>query len=144
MSVIDRDAVALRVSELLNGRPVRWARNVVGDYDGRDRTLEVFNADPREQRELLRWFRPVREELETAVGGPIIIVFHTRSESARLYADFVTQALADEVTRDVVRAQRALEPLLAALQTALGVDLPLHQRDTVPGTGSTELPRRAA
>lgn len=144
MSVTDRDPFALRVSESLDGRPVRWARNVVGDYDGRDRTLEVFNADPREQRELLRRLRPLRTELETAVGGPVIVIFHTREESARLYSDFVTKALADEVIGDVVQAQRAFESFIAALQSALGVDVPLHKRDTVQGNGSTELPRRAA
>ena len=144
MSATDRDALALRASETLDGRPVRWAKNVIGDYDGRDRTLEVFNADPREQRELLRRFRPLRKEMETALGGAVIVILHTREESARLYSDFVTKALADEVIGDVVRAQRTLESFLATLQSALGVDVPLHKRDTVQGTGSTELPRRAA
>jgi len=144
MSIIDRDALALRVSETLSGRPVRWAKNVVGDYDGRDRTLEVFNADPREQRELLRKFRLLRKEMETAVGGPVIVIFHTREESARLYSDFVTKALADEVTGDVVQAQRTFASLVSVLQAAPGIDRPLHTRATVPGTGSTALPRRAA
>jgi hypothetical protein len=36
-----RNDVLRRISDLLNGRPVRWAQDVVGDYDGRDRTLEI-------------------------------------------------------------------------------------------------------
>jgi len=44
----------------------------------------VFNADPREQRELFRRLRPIRQELEEGAGGPVV-----SSESARLHADFV-------------------------------------------------------
>jgi hypothetical protein len=62
---------------------------MVGDYDGRERTLEVFDADAREQRELLRRLRPARPELDAAAGGPLVIVFHTRAESRRLYVDVV-------------------------------------------------------
>jgi len=43
-----RDDLMGRISDSLRGRPVRWAQDVVGDYEGRDRTLEVFNADPAE------------------------------------------------------------------------------------------------
>jgi len=51
--------------------------------------LEVFNADAGEQRDLLRRLRPIRSELGLIVGGAVIVIFHTRSESARLYADFI-------------------------------------------------------
>jgi hypothetical protein len=68
------------------GRVVRWA-NPIGGYDGCARTLEVFNADALEQRELLRHFRGVRSEVEGAVGGPVIVLFHTTKETARLYAN---------------------------------------------------------
>jgi hypothetical protein len=77
-----------RLSDSLSGRPVRWAKHVVGDYDGRDRTLEVFNADPAEQGDLYRRLRPLRKEMEALAGGPVIVIFHTRAESARLYSDF--------------------------------------------------------
>lgn len=77
------------VSALLDGRPVRWAVTQFGDYDGRERTLEVFNADAKEQLDLLRRLRPWRVELEATAGGPVVLVFHTRKESARLYSDFV-------------------------------------------------------
>jgi hypothetical protein len=76
---------------LFDGRPVRWAGppQTLGDYEGNDRTLEVFNADAAEQLELLRRLRPMRDELESAAGGPVIIIFHTRKESARLYQAFL-------------------------------------------------------
>ncbi len=84
-----RDDVPDVVSGLLGGRPVRWASPELacGDYDGRERTLDVFLADPAEQLPLLRIVRPIRRELEVAAGGPIIMIFHTPSETRRLYPD---------------------------------------------------------
>ncbi len=84
------DAVSKRVSDLL-GRPARWAsaERAGGDYDGRERTIEVFNADAAEQRDLVRALRSERRGLETAVGGPLVLVFHTRAETQRLYSDVI-------------------------------------------------------
>jgi len=134
-----RDEFMRRISDLLDGRPVRWAGDVVGDYDGRDRTLEVFNADPAEQGELFRRLRPVREEMEALAGGPVIVIFHTRTESARLYSDFVEQFLRAGVAVDVNNAEHG--PDVEA--PALGSDVALRTREGEPGTGSTTLPRKA-
>jgi hypothetical protein len=86
-----RGQILQRLQVLLDGRPVRWADpdRFIGDYDGRDRTLEVFNADASEQRALLRSMRPIRDELEAVAGGPVVVIFHTRAESSRRHADFV-------------------------------------------------------
>lgn len=82
-----REQVPDRVSDLLDGRPTRWVPSsmAVGDYDGRERTLEVFEAEGREQRALLRRLRDVRPDLERAIGGPLVILFHTLAETQRLY-----------------------------------------------------------
>jgi hypothetical protein len=87
-----RESIEYRVSELLGGRPVRWAtaESTIGDYDGRERTLEVFLADATEQRALVRVIRPQRAELEDAAGGPIITIFHTRAETRRLYPEMLS------------------------------------------------------
>jgi hypothetical protein len=84
-----RDAWLPRLREIFGGRTVIWATNPVGDYDGRERTLEVFNADPSDQRPLLHQFRDVRSEVEAVVGGPVIVMFHTTKETRRLYAKIV-------------------------------------------------------
>jgi hypothetical protein len=84
----DRESILARVSELLDRRPVRWGEMIFG-FDGYERTLEVFDADAREQRELRYRLRDVRPMLDAAAGGPIIILFHTRVESRRLYADVI-------------------------------------------------------
>jgi len=63
----------------------------VGDYDGRERTLDVFNADARDQLDLLTRFRDLRPEIEAALGGPIIVLFHTTTEMTRLYPEMVAR-----------------------------------------------------
>ena len=87
-----RDEVPGRVSRLLDGRPVRWApsSSLFGDYDGRERTLDVFDAEPRDQRRLRGDIdRALREELQTAAGGPVIVIFHSIKQSAARYGEFV-------------------------------------------------------
>ena len=99
-----RDDVPEEVSRALGGLPVRWApaNAAAGDYDGRDRTLEVFLADAAEQREILGILRPERPRLEAAAGGAIIIVFHTRAETRRLYPEMdVAMAMLKGVRIDV-------------------------------------------
>ena len=77
----------------MGGRPVRWAASerLVGDYDGRERTLEVFLADARDQLSLRTAIEDLRSEVTVAAGGPIILIFHTTKESHRLYADFLAR-----------------------------------------------------
>ncbi len=84
-----RDDLTSQLSAALASRPVRWSADVVGGYEGRERTLEVFNADANEQILLLRKIRRLRAALEEAAGGPVVVIFHTRRESARLYAHFI-------------------------------------------------------
>ena len=86
-----REDVPYLVSRLMGGRPARWApvERTLGDYDGRERTLEVFNAAPKDQLGLLAALRSERANLKGAAGGAIVFIFHTEEESARLYAEFV-------------------------------------------------------
>lgn len=88
--MMSREDIPHRVAEIL-GRPARWASPGItsGSYDGCDRTVEIFNAAPSEQLELLRLLRAERSALERAAGGPLVIVFHTPSETRRLYADML-------------------------------------------------------
>jgi hypothetical protein len=83
-----RERILPRVSRLLD-RPARWASTAVGDYEGRERTLEVFDADAPDQLALRRLLRPIRDELHAAAGGAVIVIFHTRAESERLYGELL-------------------------------------------------------
>lgn len=82
-------AVPRWISEVLGGRIVRWAPpgQLVGDYDGRERTIEVFHVPAREQRQCLWMIRSIRARIEPLVGGPITVIFHTPGETERLYSD---------------------------------------------------------
>lgn len=79
-----------RVAELLGGRSVQWVppSRRIGDYDGRHRTLEIFDVPAGEQRQILRQLRPSRPEIERTIGGPLLIIFHTPGETERLYPEF--------------------------------------------------------
>ncbi|HVV81752.1 MAG TPA: hypothetical protein VHE35_01690 [Kofleriaceae bacterium] len=135
-----RDQMTRRISELVDGRPVRWAdpRRRTGDYDGRERTLEIFNADAGEQRALLGRLRPVRDELEAAAGGPIVFIFHTCRESARLHETFVEAFLRAQVEAD---ARAPVELRLDEI-VRVATDLPLERRHG-DREGSRRLPRTA-
>lgn len=106
--MLTREQIPDRVSDLLEGRPTRWmpGSRAVGDYDGRERTLEVFEADPREQLDLLRRLRGVRPEIEQAIGGPLVVLFHTSAETQRLYPEVRVEryrALATRITEWMLR-----------------------------------------
>jgi hypothetical protein len=118
-----RTEVPYVVSKLMGDRPARWAPAalLVGDYDGRERTLEVFNAEPKDQLDLRKALRPVRSAIQEAAGGPVVIIFHTEKESAKRYADFVQEF-----------PQRLARPSLRPLSVAARIDEPAEDNKSRP------------
>jgi hypothetical protein len=108
---MDRSEVPALVSTLVALRPVRWAPHelAVGDYDGRERTLEIFNAAAPDQLKLLRELRAVRAELAQAAGGPVVFIFHTPQESQRLYTEFLAKYPPIEAEVGPLRAGGSLD-----------------------------------
>ncbi len=88
-----RTEVPYVVSKLMGDRPARWAPAALrlGDYEGRERTLEVFNAEPKDHLALRKALRPVRSAIQEAAGGPVVFIFHTERESAKRYGQFVQE-----------------------------------------------------
>jgi hypothetical protein len=129
-----REDFVPRLVSLLDGRPVRWAgpSQTIGDYDGRERTLEVFNADASEQRDLLRRLRPIREELAAITGGPVVVIFHTRKESARLYRAVIEHHRAAQLDT-VGRRLRELLPEATLEVVGSERELPRHLRVQLDG-----------
>jgi hypothetical protein len=127
--IMIREDIPKQVSALLGGRPVRWVPRdrLLVDFDGSMRTLEVFNADPGEQRELLRALRPHRPALEAAAGGPIVVIFHTVAESRRLYSGFLAEATRSDIEPRII--DRAELPS----QRVRELSLPLLDRDVAEG-----------
>src|SRR5262249_13993830 len=116
------------------GRPVRWAEaQALGDYDGRERTLEVFYADARDQLDLLARFRKVRPEVEQVAGGAVIVIFHTSKETTRLYAGVMQQYAEDQMKLLARRIGELIPQARVELQAAgasrtLDLIVRLHER----------------
>ena len=83
-----RDQVLRSFRRALDGRPVVWAseRTSLGDYEGHEVTLEIFDVPAEEQRDLRGRLRPQREEAARALGGRVQIVFHTPDATTRHYS----------------------------------------------------------
>ena len=63
----------------------------------------MFDADAHDQRELFHQFRDIWSEVETTIGGSMIVIFHTTVETSRRYSEIVSRDLeqrrkSDEVT----------------------------------------------
>ncbi len=89
MTALSWEQIPAAVSAAIGGRPVRWASAgpSIGDYDGRETTLDVFNVEARDQRRLLRELRDLRREIEEAIGSPVVLVFHTPAQTVGFYPD---------------------------------------------------------
>ena len=61
---------------------------MVGNYDGHDRTLQVFNADASDELRLLEHLEPYLPLLEQAAGGPLVVILLSAKQSLR-HADYV-------------------------------------------------------
>jgi len=84
MNFDNKGDILQMLSKLLDNRPIRWAESTIGGYDGCERTLEVFNTDAAEQLELIR-------KIRQRVDSSLVVIFHTRAETTRLYRDFVQE-----------------------------------------------------
>lgn len=84
-----REQIPGFVSRIVGLRPVRWLppEQLAGDYDGRERTLQVFDADAPDQRRLLAIIDEHRAMLEEAAGGPLVVIFHSVRQSKERYGD---------------------------------------------------------
>jgi hypothetical protein len=112
-----REDVPFAVSRLIDNRPVRWATRVLqGAYDGWNRTLQVFNANAKDQHGLHERIDRCRSLLETAAGGPLILICHSEHQSKEVDADFLEfwkPLEEDDVERDArLRALLLKRPIV--------------------------------
>jgi hypothetical protein len=100
MTIEDVPAV---VAQLLR-RPARWApeQALLGEYDGHERTLQVFNTELRDQLRLLEELEQYRPWLERSAGGPIVAMFFSVKQSLR-HAEFVSSFSLEPPIRRVPR-----------------------------------------
>jgi len=120
-----REDVPLAVSRLMGDRPVRWAKagTFIPAYDGHDRTLEVFNAEAKDQLDLVKSMRSKKKALEAAAEGPLTIIFHSVKPSAEKHGDFLLEFGArarvpgvPEVQRAAGRTEMYIFPMVAEIK----------------------------
>lgn len=73
--------------------PLRWAddQTSLGDFDGRDLAIDVFNIPPQEQRAFFSDLRSIRKELHQRLGHTVTFVFHTPEATAQYYTHLSSQ-----------------------------------------------------
>ena len=97
-----------KFQKIASGRPVRWTdqQTSVGDFDGRDWTVEIFDVPASERRDLRAKLWPAREHVRHTLGAHIRFVFHT-SEATDKYYRWVrstpTHRLVDSARTNVPR-----------------------------------------
>jgi hypothetical protein len=84
----ERDFIREHVSRIAGGRPVRWAdaRTTLGDFDGREWTLELFDIPWSERRRLQDELWALREEVWEGMGRALVLIMHTPESTERHYA----------------------------------------------------------
>jgi len=126
VKTLSRDQVPEVVSRALGDKPVRWAPrgSSIGDYDGRDATLDIFDAPAGDQLMLLRRLREIRDDIDTAAGSAVVFVFHTPSETRRLYPELGAGRASPAATTGPAtpKPARSLEDVFAPATTVMSAN----------------------
>ena len=83
-----RGQILLLFRATLPNYPVRWAddRTTLGDFEGREFALEIFNVPVEQQRSLYQHSRDLRKSSREILGSPILLIFHTPEATREHYA----------------------------------------------------------
>jgi hypothetical protein len=126
VKALSRDQVPEVVSSVLGGKPVRWAPrgSSIGDYDGREATLDIFDAPAGDQLMLLRRLRTIRDDIDAAAGSAVVFVFHTPSETERLYPELSAGRADPRATAGPAPRQpaKSLEEVLPPAKTVISAN----------------------
>ena len=102
---VTRSQIPRLISSKLDGRPARWvpAGRLVGDFNGRDRTIEVFNAEVPDRMSLLEKLEGDLGEIEEVLGAPLVVLYFTRAQTEVYAPEMVSFPSA--VLNDFVRGK---------------------------------------
>ncbi|MBI5562878.1 MAG: hypothetical protein HY894_08540 [Deltaproteobacteria bacterium] len=100
---------AIRLLEEATGfeYPMRWVdeQTTMGDFDGREFTIDVFRVPPSEDFVFLSKIRAARDRIYKMIGSRCLFIFHspeaTRGHYAHLFPDSRLEGL--HVTRTPIR-----------------------------------------
>lgn len=67
--------------------PLRWAdeKTTLGDFDGREFTIDVFRIPISKQIDFLSAIRPIRNEITSIAGNRCLFIFHTPIATDKYY-----------------------------------------------------------
>ena len=102
---MDTRSEVLRCFEkILEGHLVRWVADgiALGDFEGRDETIEVFDVPQSQQRRVFHEIRGARQEARRILGRTVRVIFHTPESTTSYYghlrreSDSVSRAMASK------------------------------------------------
>ncbi|HEY4706781.1 MAG TPA: hypothetical protein VII64_04915 [Thermodesulfobacteriota bacterium] len=77
------------IEESTNYRyPLRWAdeKTTLGDFDGREFSIDVFRIPISEQLTFLKSIRIIREEIRKIIGSRCLFIFHSPEATEQYYS----------------------------------------------------------
>jgi hypothetical protein len=85
--VNERELIRSQVSRIAGGRPTRWTdeRTSLGDFDGREWTLEIFDVPVSESRALHARLWGLKKRVWKHLGHAMTTIFHTPEDTERFY-----------------------------------------------------------
>ena len=67
-------------------RPLRWAdEGPAGDFEGRETTLEIFDVQEEDQKNLFLGLADLRRDAKRLLGESLRLIFHTPEATTRHY-----------------------------------------------------------
>ncbi|MBI5886171.1 MAG: hypothetical protein HZB85_06275 [Deltaproteobacteria bacterium] len=68
--------------------PLRWVdeKTSIGEFDGRDFAIDVFNISLAEQLNFLARIRDLRDKIHEMIGSRCLFIFHSPEATKRHYA----------------------------------------------------------
>ena len=87
-SEIRRKIIYLIENTIEYAYPVRWADNktTLGNFDGRNFTIDVFRIPASKQMDFLTMIEPVRDKIRELIGNRGVFIFHSPEATNKYYS----------------------------------------------------------
>lgn len=91
------EIIRLIENAIIYAYPLRWVdeKTSLGDFDGREVAIDVFNIPVAEQIDFLTQLRQVRNKIREMIGHRCIFIFHSPESTRMHYANLfpITQGV---------------------------------------------------
>ncbi|MEK6531321.1 MAG: hypothetical protein AABZ23_02365 [Deltaproteobacteria bacterium] len=89
MNIILRKEIISLLEKFIDFRyPLRWAdeKTTLGDFDGKEFTIDVFRIPANEQLDFLKTVRPIRDKIRDKIGDDCMFIFHSPKATEKYYS----------------------------------------------------------